>query len=135
MNRLLSRLHNHDLGILFIRLALGAVFINAGLLKIAAADFVVSSFAMIGIPAWLAYTVMYAELVGGIAMVLGVAVRYAGVVLAVIMLVAAIKAHIMNGFSLANNGYEYVLVLFLGSLAMIVMGAGRYSLARLFRQG
>ncbi|MCE9548866.1 DoxX family protein [Candidatus Nomurabacteria bacterium] len=129
IHSMLHRLHNTDLGILLIRIAIGVVFINAGWLKVSSMEQVVTGFGSIGIPAFLAYFVAYAEFLGGILFVLGLFVRYVGVITSVIMLVALFKVHFVNGFSLANGGYEYVLVLLLGSLAMVTLGAGSYSLA------
>ena len=139
MNKIHSaihRLHNADLGVLFLRVAVGVVFIHAGYLKLADMTLVITGFGAIGFPAWLAYFVAYCELLGGLAVLLGIFVRYAGVVLAIIMLVAFWKVLGPNGFGLSNNpqlggGYEYVFVLFFSSLALVTLGAGKYSLARL----
>ncbi|MBI2888678.1 MAG: NUDIX domain-containing protein [Candidatus Liptonbacteria bacterium] len=129
----LHRLHNPDLGVFFVRIALGAVFMHAGWLKLGDMNMVVTGFASMGFPAWLAYVVAYAEFLGGIAMILGIFVRYAGIILAVIMFVAFWKVHAANGFSLANGGYEYVFVLFSSALALVAFGSGKYSLARLLK--
>lgn len=123
-----ERLHNPDLAILLIRIALGVVFINAGWLKVTNIDMVVNGFAQVGIPMFLAYFVAYFELIGGVALVLGLATRYVGIVLAVIMVVALFKAHFAAGFSLQNGGYEYVFVLLLASASLVTSGAGKYSI-------
>ncbi len=130
----LHSLHNQDLSILFIRIAIGVVFINAGWMKVNNIDMVVSGFSSMGIPAALAYFVSYAELIGGILVLLGLFTRYMGVILAVIMAVAITKVHFANGFSLANGGYEYTLVLFLACLSVITSGAGKYSIAKLLKK-
>lgn len=131
---ILNRLHNPDLGILFVRLAVGIVFIYAGWMKVSNMPQVLEGFASIGIPAFLTYIVAYSEFIGGILMILGLFTRYAGAILAIIMVVAIWKVHLVNGFSLAVNGYEYVLVLLLLSLAMVTFGAGKYSAAHLLRK-
>lgn len=133
LHALMHRLHNPDLGILFIRLALGVVFINAGWMKISDMEMVVGFFGQLGFSAGLAYFVSYAELIGGIAFILGIFTRYAGVFLAIIMLVA-IKVLFPSGFSLANNGYEYPFVLMLASMALVTFGSGAYSLAGLLKR-
>lgn len=134
LHSLMHRLHNPDLGALFVRIALGVVFINAGWFKVNDMDMVVAGFGKIGIPAALAYFVAYAELIGGIALILGIFVRYVGIIFAVIMLVAIFKVHFASGFSLKNGGYEYVFVLMFASLAAITLGSGKYSLAHLLKK-
>src|SRR3990167_6939903 len=98
IHTMIHRLHNSDLWILFVRIALGVVFINAGWLKLGAMDMVIAGFGAVGIPAVLAYVVAYAELLSGLVLILGIFVRYAGIVLATIMLVAIVKVHFVNGF-------------------------------------
>jgi putative oxidoreductase len=128
INAYVERLHNPDLAILLIRIALGLVFINAGWFKVTNIDMVVGGFAQSGIPAFLAYFVAYFELIGGVAIILGLATRYVGIVLAIIMAVAIYKAHWAAGFSLQTGGYEYVLVLLLGAVSLVTSGPGKYSL-------
>ena len=134
LHTLVHRLHNPDAGILFIRIALAAVFIYAGWFKVHNMAMVVSGFGAAGIPASLAYFVAYAELVCGLLMLIGLFARYAGILLAIIMLVAIVKVHGANGFSLVNSGYEYVLVLLLASLSIVTTGSGAYSVARMLKK-
>lgn len=44
-----------------------------------------------------------------------------------VMLVAGLLAHRPNGFFVFRDGYEYVLVLSVASLALAVLGPGRFS--------
>jgi putative oxidoreductase len=134
MQKFINRLHNPDLAALFVRLALGIVFINAGWFKVNNIDGVVGFFGSLGIPAVLAYYVAYIEFLGGIALILGIFVRPIGILFAINMLVAIAKVHYPKGFSLKEGGYEYVLVLMLGSLALATLGAGKYAIGRLFRK-
>jgi putative oxidoreductase len=129
IHELIHRLHNPDLGILFIRIALAATFISAGWFKVSNLAMVVDGMGQAGIPAFLAYIVSYGELIGGVALLIGIFARYFGILLSVIMAVALFKVHFENGYSLQNGGYEYVLVLLLGALAMVTFGSGKYSLA------
>jgi hypothetical protein len=48
------------------------------------------------------------------------------------MLIAGLLAHRPNGFFIFNDGYEYVLVLSVVSLALAVLGPGRFSLDNAF---
>ena len=101
----MSKLHNPDLAKLFLRIALGIVFINAGWMKIQNAEMVIGFFGSFGVPSWLTYIVMYVEFLGGIALILGILVQYASVLLAIVMLVAMFKVHFPNGYILSNNPY------------------------------
>ena len=69
-----------------------------------------------------------AEFLGGLALIVGLAVRPTGLILAVTMLVAIVTAHLPNGLFLSNNGYEFGLALMAMSLALMVQGAGILSL-------
>jgi putative oxidoreductase len=67
------------------------------------------------------------EFFGGIALVIGLLTRPAALVTAFTMLVAMITVHLPNGLFLANNGYEYALILLVASLTIALQGAGKYS--------
>lgn len=69
-----------------------------------------------------------AEFFGGIALLLGLAVRPASLLLAITMLVAIASVHLPNGLFLSNNGYEFGLVLLGLSVALFIQGAGRWSM-------
>ena len=130
IHALVHRLHNPDAGILLLRIALGVVFIFHGWMKISGMEGAIGFFASLGFPAFLAYFVAWSEVIGGLAFLAGIFVRYVGLILAIIVTVAIFKVRFVNGFSAANGGYEYEFVLLLGSLAMATFGAGAYSLAK-----
>jgi putative oxidoreductase len=69
-----------------------------------------------------------AEFFGGLALVIGLLVRPAAAVLALTMLVAIFSVHLVNGFFMSNNGYEFALALLAISLAVLIEGAGKLSL-------
>lgn len=68
-----------------------------------------------------------AEFFGGLALILGLLVRPAAVVLAVTMAVAIVTVHLANGLFMANNGYEFGLSLLVVSVALAIRGAGSLS--------
>jgi len=68
-----------------------------------------------------------AEFFGGVALIAGLLVRPAALVLAFTMLVGMLAAHIGNGLFMANDGYEFALALLAGSVALVISGGGRYS--------
>ena len=69
-----------------------------------------------------------AEFFGGLALILGLLIRPAALVLAVTMLVAIFTVHISNGLFMSNNGYEFALALLAISIAIVIEGAGKLSL-------
>lgn len=68
-----------------------------------------------------------AEFFGGLALVIGLLVRPASVVIAFTMLIAIVTVHISNGLFMANNGYEYALTLLIVAVSLVFSGAGSYS--------
>ncbi|EAQ99516.1 DoxX family protein [Congregibacter litoralis] len=68
-----------------------------------------------------------AEFFGGLALVLGLLVRPAAVVLALTMVVAIVTVHLANGLFMANNGYEFGLALLAVSVSLAIRGAGSVS--------
>jgi putative oxidoreductase len=118
---------------LLLRVGLGLVFVFHGYQKVTAMEQTIGFFATIGISAFWTYAAAWAELLGGALLIAGLFVRYAGIALSVVMIVAIYVVHYKNGFSLANGGYEYALLLLLGSLALVFTGAGKYSLAGLLK--
>ena len=72
-----------------------------------------------------------AEFFGGLALVVGLLARPAALALSVTLVVAIFSVHIGNGLFMSNNGYEFALALLAGTVAVMIEGAGRFSLDRL----
>lgn len=68
-----------------------------------------------------------AEFFGGIALMLGLLVRPAALILSFTMLVAIFSVHFVNGLFMSNNGYEFGLTLLAISVSLIFSGAGKFS--------
>ena len=68
-----------------------------------------------------------AEFFGGLALIAGIAVRPAAIVLAVTMLIAIVSVHLTNGLFMANNGYEFALALLVVMITLVFRGAGSFS--------
>lgn len=75
-----------------------------------------------------------AEFFGGLALILGLLVRPASVVLAVTMVVAIFSVHFDKGLFMSNNGYEYGLALLVVSISLAISGAGRASIDRVLQR-
>jgi putative oxidoreductase len=90
-------------------------------------------FESLGLPASLAYVTFWAELVGGIMLVLGLASRWVALALLPILAGAA-WAHAGNGwvFSGQNGGWEYPVFLIAASLVQALLGDGRLALSNRF---
>ena len=68
-----------------------------------------------------------AEFFGGVALVIGLLVRPASIVVAFTMLIAIFTVHISNGLFMSNNGYEYALTLLIVAVSLAFSGAGSFS--------
>jgi putative oxidoreductase len=124
-----------DRGLLLLRAVLGVVFVVHGGQKLFVYGLpgVAGMMDSLGlpVPAVNAVLITAAELGGGLALVAGAATRVAGAVLAFSMAVAVVAVHLPNGFFLPQ-GYEYALTLLVANLALVLTGAGRYSVDALF---
>lgn len=115
--------NNQDLGLLLLRIALGAVFITHGWMKWQNMDGTIQFFSSIGLSAMWAYLVATIELLGGLAVLLGIWHRLAGWLLAAVMAGAIITVKGSKGFV---GGYEFDLTLLLVSAAVAMMHPGKY---------
>ncbi len=86
-----------------------------------------AAFAKMGVPAAKAVAPVVAtlELVGGIALILGVLTRVFAALLALNMLGALFLVHAPAGVFAATGGYELVLMLAAAALAVALTGAGQ----------
>lgn len=119
----------------FLRVVLGIVFLVHGIMKLQMGlENVAGWFGSMGIPAFIAYLTAYIELLGGIAMIVGIGTRYVAIALAVIMVGAIVTVKLAAGF--AGNGqgagYEFDLVLLAVSVYFAAAPGVGYSLDNLF---
>jgi putative oxidoreductase len=86
----------------------------------------------LGVPAAgiFAVIVTAVEVGGGLAVLLGVATRYAAALIAIDMLVATLVVHVPNGYLVADGGIELSSTLMLLAVALVLTGAGPLSLER-----
>ena len=119
-----------------IRLAMGAIFIAHGSQK------VLGKFHGPGLRAWTAMNTpfpfmrpawfwmgaaAFAELIGGILVLLGFFTRVGAFFIAVTMLTAIIGVHWPNFFA-NNNGLEYPVALLAMAVALLISGGGHFSI-------
>lgn len=117
-----------DVALFLVRIGLAAVFIVHGWGKFVNMEATGDFFATIGLPATVVYLVAAIELLGGIAMLLGIGTTAAGIGLAIVVIGAIVKVKWAQGFS---GGWEFDLVLFLSALAVGAAGPGCISIRKL----
>ncbi len=121
------------LGATLLRVALGTMWIAHALLKLLVFTLpgTAQYFASIGLPGMLAYPVFAAELLGGLALLLGIYARQVALALLPIM-VAAAWVHVPNGWvhTSPNGGWEYPVFLVVASLVLWLVGDGAWALRR-----
>ena len=120
-----------DLAALLLRLTLGTMFVAHGLLKyfVFTPAGTVKFFESLGLPGPLAYLTIAAEVLGGIALLVGFHTRVVASALVPVLLGAA-WAHAGNGwlFSSPNGGWEYPVFMAFTAIAAALLGDGRYAL-------
>lgn len=92
----------------------------------------------IGVPSYLTLIVVGTEFFGGLTVLIGFFTRLAAAGLAIDMVAAIIKVHLMNGFFLnwsitpgKGHGYEFNLALLAMSIALLLSGPGKLALDRM----
>ena len=115
-----------DIGLLLMRLVVAAIFINEGYGKLSDISGTVMFFAHLGLAPWLVYVVGIIEFVGGIAMLLGIFTGYAGIGFVVVLIGVIFTGHVTHGGFFFGHSYEFTLLT--ASLALALIGPGRFSL-------
>jgi putative oxidoreductase len=116
---------------LALRLALGAMFIAHGLMKVLVFTIpgTVGYFESIGYPGFFAYLVILGEIAGGAALIAGFYARYVALALIPLMIGATLQ-HVGNGWMFANakGGWEFPAFWTVTLLVQGLIGDGAYAL-------
>jgi putative oxidoreductase len=118
----MSNLDSNRAGATLLRVSLGIMYVaHSVVLKYFMYTLAGTAayFESIGLPAFLAYVVFAAEVIGGVLLILGIRTRVVSLGL-IPILIGATWAHIGNGwvFSNANGGWEYPLYLIVISIVV-----------------
>ena len=121
------------IAVTLLRVALGIMYLaHSVILKVMTYGLVGTAgyFASIGLPRWLAYATVGAEILGGTAILLGVKARWFALALTPVLLGAIFTAHAHNGwvFSTPGGGWEYPAYLIVLSVAQFLLGDGALAL-------
>src|SRR5580704_6140612 len=117
------------IALLFLRLALGIIFIFHGYPKLFTHPHqTADAFVKMGFPAYFAYIAGVLEFFGGILLIVGLFTRIAGLLLAAEMAVALVRVHGMLSNPMNVHNYEFPLALAVGSFALAGVGAGLISM-------
>lgn len=96
--------------------------------------------AKMGLPWLVAFLVIIGESLGSLGLIAGFLTRFTAVSFIVLMIGAIVTVHWPHGFFMnwsgqqQGEGYEYHLLVIAMSAALVIVGAGRWSLDRLIAQ-
>jgi putative oxidoreductase len=137
-----------DVALTVLRVTLGVVFFAHGAQKMlgwfGGAGFTgtIGFFTqLMHIPAPFTFLAICAEFFGGIGLIVGLLTRVAAFGIAVDMLVAILMAHLRNGFFMnwlsdkKSEGFEFHLLVFAITAALMMKGAGVASIDRALSKG
>lgn len=113
--------NNQEIGSLLLRVILGFTFFMHGLDKFQGG---IENFAVVfpswGLPSFVGYMVGIIELVGGVALILGIGTRVFSGLMAVIMLGAIFFVKLSDGFI---GGYEFEILLMIIAIHLVLNGS------------
>lgn len=122
---------NGDLAAFILRITSGVAFLAHGWLKVSVFTIpgTVGFFESLGLPGFFAYLTILAELGGGLALILGVAVRAVSIPLIAILL-GSVWAHSGFGWTFSNEGggWEFPFFWAVVQGVILLLGAGSYAL-------
>jgi putative oxidoreductase len=121
-----------DLGKLVLRLTIGVLILFHGVAKLLNGIGPIESMIVArGMPAFFAWAVYVGEVIAPLLLILGFYTRLGALLIVLNMLVAIVLAHAGHVFQLSGTGgwrLELQGLFLFGSLAVALLGAGRYSM-------
>lgn len=117
--------------LLLLRVTLGLLFLAHGGMKLFVLTPAVTEqfFGSLGLPGFLAHVTIAAEIIGGIALVVGFMPRWASLVLIPFLLGAIATVHGPAGFFFTNpnGGWEYLALWVVAQIVIVLSGDGAYA--------
>jgi putative oxidoreductase len=118
---------SHNGGLLVARIFLGVLFLMAGVGKLGDVQGFAGYMASGGIPAALAWPAILVEILGGLALIIGLATRPVAVALALFSLVTGVLYHYVPGDQMQMTNFMKNIALTGGYLALAIAGPGAWS--------
>jgi len=119
-------------GVLLLRLCLGVMFIAHAMLKVRVFTIpgTIAFFQSLGLPGWLAYVTIAAELIGAACLILGIYPRYVALLMVPLILGTIVTVHGKKGwlFSNTDGGWEYPAFWAAALVAVFLLGDGAATL-------
>lgn len=124
----------NEIGALILRVTLGVLFLIHGIVKFQGGiENIVGWFDSIGLPGFMAYGVALIEIIGGIALIIGLATKFISALFALLMIGATLKVKLSVGL-LGNGqmaGYELDLAFLAIALYLVINGSKVLSVSQL----
>ena len=123
---------NTDLGLLILRIAVGALMLLHGIAKLNGVSFIEGMLDGVGLPAFLAYGVYITEIVAPLFIIVGYRTRLASIVFAVGILLAMFLVHSGDIISLNQHGgwgVELLGLYLFGSITLFFSGGGKIAVS------
>jgi putative oxidoreductase len=125
-----------DIAVLILRIGLGVVFVAHGLQAVlglfggGGLNGFANMLSGLGFqpPFFWACVGAFTELIGGVFVLLGILPRTAAFFILIFMAVAVFKVHMSKGFFIQVGGFEYNFLIICACLALMILGAGKYSI-------
>jgi putative oxidoreductase len=140
MKKLMST--GNDVALTILRAVLGVVFLAHGSQKMLGLfggfgfHATMGFFTHMGMPAPLAFLIICTEFFGGLGLIVGLLTRIASLAIAGLMIGAIFMVHLPNGFFMnwmgnqKGEGFEFHLLALAMAAALLLRGAGAFSLDR-----
>ena len=124
---------SNDVGLLLVRIAIGVLLPFHGIAKlIKGIDWIGGLLAGISLPSFIKYGVFIGEIIAPVSLLIGFRTRVAAMFVCFNMFMAVLLAHRHEIFTIKPSGsytIELDLLYFLGALALVFMGGGKFSVS------
>lgn len=129
INKMSKFCYRPSLGLLLIRVAVGAVFLAHGWMKIQNVGMVSGMMVHLGVvaPTFFGPFISWLEVIGGLMLIFGILTRVAGAALGIEMVFAVFLTGIGAGF----GPHEMEILLMAGAFGIALTGSGNYALYKM----